>query len=371
MMLDRLREKNLDRWLAEYATQRVRQLATPQVRGTRHLVFAFCDHYEPLWGKADVSTGVQRVQRWLEDYPRMTEPYRDAHGRPPQHTFFFPGEEYRPEFFDRLDDLVRQKAGEVELHLHHDGSTRAQMRSELLRYLDIYAQRGHLARDEAGRIRYAFIHGNWALGNGRPDGRYCGVEGEIPLLWETGCYADFTFPSAPDVTQPTIINQIYWPDGDLNRRRAYEKGIRARVGSAFTDRILIMQGPLAIARRERVPFVGIDNAAVTAANPGTARRIRTWTRTHVHVAGRPEWVFVKVHTHGAPEAQASSLLGQGGRLLHAELCTRYNDGIRWVLHYVTAREMYNIAMAAMAGKTGNPHDYRDFVLAPPPIRQAS
>jgi len=28
----------------------------------------------------------------------------------------------------------------------------------------------------------------------------------------------------------------------------------------------------------------------------------------VTVAGRPEWVFVKVHTHGAPELQAASLL---------------------------------------------------------------
>ena len=28
--------------------------------------------------------------------------------------------------------------------------------------------------------------------------------------------------------------------------------------------------------------------------------------------GRPEWVFVKVHTHGAPEPQAASLLGEGG-----------------------------------------------------------
>ncbi len=87
---------------------------------------------------------------------------------------------------------------------------------------------------------------------------------------------------------------------------------------------------------------------------------------NIHVAGRPDWVFVKTHTHGAPEAQADSLLGAGGRALHDALA-RYNDGREWKLHYVSARELYNIAMAAMAGKSGDPGEYRDFVLPPPPL----
>jgi hypothetical protein len=53
--------------------------------------------------------------------------------------------------------------------------------------------------------------------------------------------------------------------------------------------------------------------------------------------------------------------------MHRELCTRYNDGRDFVLHYVTAREMYNIAFAAMAGERGNPHEYRDYLLSPPPV----
>ena len=94
--------------------------------------------------------------------------------------------------------------------------------------------------------------------------------------------------------------------------------------------------------------------------------MRTWVRQDIHVAGRPEWVFVKVHTHGAPETQAASLLGEGGRAMHAELGARYNDGTRWRLHYVTAREMYNVAIAAMDGRDGDPGAYRDYVLPPPP-----
>ncbi len=56
----------------------------------------------------------------------------------------------------------------------------------------------------AGRPAWAFIHGNWALANGRPDGRWCGVDDELALLHELGCYADFTFSrgARPAVLQP-------------------------------------------------------------------------------------------------------------------------------------------------------------------------
>ena len=29
---------------------------------------------------------------------------------------------------------------------------------------------------------YAFVHGNWALDNSRPDGRWCGIDAELPRL---------------------------------------------------------------------------------------------------------------------------------------------------------------------------------------------
>ena len=57
-------------------------------------------------------------------------------------------------------------------------------------------------------------------------------------------------------------------------------------------------------------------------------------------------------------------------MLHRELTTRYNDGQRWRLHYVTAREMFNIALAAMEGRQGDPGLFRDHLLPPPPTRTA-
>ena len=48
---------------------------------------------------------------------------------------------------------------------------------------------------------------------------------------------------------------------------------------------------------------------------------------------------------------------------------KYNDGTAWKLHYVSAREMYNIAKAAEAGETGEPGLYRDYVIARPGYRE--
>jgi len=376
-MLERLRKKNLHtwaggyaRWLASSALPRARA-AAGALDGPRHLLFAFCDHWEPHWKNRDLGVAAERVRAWHHGYPAMVGPFRDADGRPPRHSFFFPGEEYQPGYLDALASLARRGLGEVELHLHHDGDTADNLRRTIAEYLRIFASHGHLPREADGRVRYAFIHGNWCLSNARRDGRWCGVDEELPLLFETGCYADFTFPAAPDESQPALVNQIYWPEGDLARRRAYETGTPARVGEMRRDRILMIEGPLAVALRPtRVPKPRIENAAVTADDPATPARVRSWVRQAIHVAGRPEWVFVKVHTHGAPEKQAASLLGEGGRMLHAELTTRYNDGDRWRLHYVTAREMYNIAVAAMDGKAGDPNQFRDYALPPPPAAAA-
>jgi hypothetical protein len=372
-----LRRKNLHVWTAGYAKWAAQAAAAragaairrETIAGPRHLLFAFCDHYEPHWKNKDLGVGHARVAAWSQGYPAMAEKFRDADGHTPRHSFFFPGEEYQPGYLDALADLARRGFGEVELHLHHHDDTAENLRRTIGDYLELFKKHGHLSRDPDGRARYAFIHGNWCLANARSDGRWCGVAEELPLLFDTGCYADFTFPAAPDESQPGIVNQIYWPEGDLARRRAYETGRAARVGERLSDRLLMIEGPLAFALKPngRLPKPRIENSAVTAADPATPSRLRTWTNQRIVVEGRPEWVFVKVHTHGAPEKQAASLLGAGGHQMHEELTTRYNDGQRWKLHYVTAREMYNIAAAAMDGKSGDPNEFRDYLLPKPPV----
>jgi hypothetical protein len=367
-LVAKLRAKNLHTWLPAWLAERARTAPRRARRaaGPRHLLFALCDHYEPLHGQVDHARGVARVEAWRQGYPALARRFTDADGFHPRHSFFFPGEQYHADFLDPLAELGRGGFGEVELHLHHDGDTSAKLRRDLHDFLGKYARHGHLARDPDGRLRYAFIHGNWCLANARKDGRWCGVDDEIPLLHDTGCYADFTFPAAPDESQPRIVNQIYWPEGELARRRGYERGVRARVGETRDDRLLFIEGPIALAPARPPRFVSLESGDLTGHNPGSAARVRTWVAQDIHIEGRPEWVFVKVHTHGAPEKNGPSLLGAGGEALHRALAA-YNDGTRWKLHYVTAREMYNIAIAAMEGKSGDPAEHRDHRLPPPPV----
>jgi hypothetical protein len=47
---------------------------------------------------------------------------------------------------------------------------------------------------------------------------------------------------------------------------------------------------------------------------------------------------------------------------HLEIARRFNDGRCYRLHYVTAREMANLVLAAEAGEGGDPNQYRDYRL---------
>jgi len=111
----------------------------------------------------------------------------------------------------------------------------------------------------------------------------------------------------------------------------------------------------------------IENAEISGANHPTADRVKLWGRTGIHVAGRPEWVFVKLHTHGCVPANSDVLLGEAMAAMHRSLGQQFNDGEAWQLHYATAREMVNIILAAEDGHDGNPGEYRDYSIACPPL----
>src|SRR5262245_44135198 len=169
-MLARLKKKHLDKWLPAYLGDVARRklFRRPRWEGPRHLLFSICDHYEPLWGKkTEAATGRERVRAWSEGYPKLAAPYRDADGRPPRHSFFYPGEEYAPEYLEPLAGLARAGLGEVEVHLHHDGDTEATLRASLRKALADFGRHGHISRTASGAERWAFIHGNWCLANSR------------------------------------------------------------------------------------------------------------------------------------------------------------------------------------------------------------
>ncbi len=360
-----LRSRNMEIWIGSYL-RRPRVTATP---GPVHVMFCFVDHFEPMWHGAEEATQRQRVDRWCRDYRALAARHRDADGRPPQHSFFYPEEEYVPEYLDKLSALCTEGYGEIEVHLHHDNDTEANFREGMSRFCRVLHERhGALPRDPAtGELRFGFIHGNWCLDNSRPDGRWCGLDNELILLRELGCYADFTLPSAPSDTQTRTINSIYYATDDPDAPKSHDTGVPVRVGGQASGDLMLIQGPLGLNWKDRRMGLmpRIENADVRGGQPPTPQRVDAWVHAGVHVQGRPEWVFVKIHTHGTQEGDMDTLLGPPVDAMHDYLESAYNDGQRYVLHYVSAREAYNIVKAAEAGMQGNPGDYRDFHLPPP------
>ncbi len=330
------------------------------------MLICLADHFEPMHGRPPLRVARARVERWLTDYPRQFAGLRDSDGRCPRHTFFYPPEEYEPEFLDALAELCRQGYGEVEIHLHHDGDTRAELARTLTEYRQRLAEEHGLLsfHRTTGAPAYGFIHGNWALCNSRPDGRWCGVNDELDVLRETGCYADFTMPSAPHATQARAINRIYYARTIPGRPRSHDRGIDVGTAPAPADGLMLIQGPLALdwSRPKYRVLPRLENGCVQASQPASLTRLPLWIKARVQVPQRPDWYFVKLHCHGAPEDAHETLLGAPMVAFH-EALARYAEDNPWFhYHYVTAREMYNLARAAAAGWGGSVAAARDFEL---------
>jgi hypothetical protein len=162
------------------------------------------------------------------------------------------------------------------------------------------------------------------------------------------------------------VNDIYEATDDP-APKSYNHGVPLRVGVKPVGDLLIFQGPLLLVPTVRPAklFFEVENAEIHAAVPVTPRRVDAWVRANIHVQGRPEWRFVKIHTHGASvKADADEILGREMDDALSYLERNYSDGTAYVLHYVTAREAFNVARAAADGKTGDPVQYYNYLIPP-------
>ncbi|MDF1852658.1 MAG: hypothetical protein P1U85_17610 [Verrucomicrobiales bacterium] len=351
----------IDKWLLPYLKRR------PQRSEQRtHVMIAICDHFEPLH-HSNESGARKRIARWEKEFPKFVEEFRDPGGHPPKHTFFYPAEQYSAALLDPLAGLCRKTGSEVEVHLHHDGDTEEGVRAALEEGKMNFREHGLLPEDASGQVRFAFIHGNWALNHSHPEGKGCGVEREIPILRRAGCYADFTMPSAPSPTQARFVNGIGYLR-DLPGRRALDEVEPAISGEGKERReneneLLMIQGPLALnwQRRKWGILPRVENGDLTGANPPTASRFRLAFDQAISVERHPDWVFIKFHTHGGIERNFEMLLGEPMRRFHESL-SRLEDVTP---HYVTAREMANLVHAAEDGRSGDPDPYRDYCFQLP------
>jgi hypothetical protein len=361
-------------WLPSYVLQRFTK-RVPQ--GPIHLIFAIADHFEPAivpedgYARAPYDEQERRLERWCREYPKLVDRWRDADGRPFVHSYFYPAEQYDKGHLDRLAEHCHAGWGEVEIHLHH-GTTRPDtaenLRRELSQFRDTLAfEHGCLSYlDGVGTPRYAFVHGNFALANSA-GGFACGVDSEMQVLAETGCYADMTLPTgAFHPSQISKINSIYECGLPLSQRAPHRRGQDLEVGRKPQVFPLIVQGPLMLdferSRAGRATrWATIENGALTPPNPPSLRRLKLWKDAAISVQGRPDWLFIKLHCHSMDSSQEPAVLGEPMRKFLGELVGGAQQRGE-TIHFASAREMVNIILAACDGREGNPGDYRDYCL---------
>ncbi len=367
------RARNLHRWLPDYLAQigNRRKLSKTRNKPLTDIMVCVADHFEPRWETSDPKLEKHRVQTWCELLPDVLAGRVDSDGQRPQHSFFFPGEEYSSELLDMLAKLCARGYGEIEIHLHHGNDSEGSLRQLLQTYVDrLHFDHGALGIDaRTGQPGYVFIHGDWALCNSANDASLCGVNDEIGLLLDTGCYADMTLPSAPSAAQVNMVNRIYYARSSASAPTGHSSGVVVSRGgvSPSAKHLMLIPGPLGLSWHNRKfgLLPRIENAELAQKAKCSDNRINDWLRYSCAVEGVQNWRFIKLHCHGAQDRDRDIMLGRDCETMYRLLERRFRDTAGYRLHYVTAREMYNIVCAAEAGEGGNPAGFRDYRYLPP------
>lgn len=346
--------RHLETWLGSYLAQALRPRPLPPPGRPLTICLAVADHFEPFWDHAGLETALARLAAWERGLPALCQGLADSQGLPPQHTFFYPLEDYHPQVLERLAALCRLGLGEVEVHLHHHGESSAELEDKLRSFAELLEQRhGLLRRDPAsGELAYGFVHGNWALDNSLPDGSWCGVNDELLVLKRSGCYADFTLPAAPSPAQTRTINAIYYATDDPQRPKSHDQGRPAAVGQPPSGDLLLVQGVLALdwRRRKAGLLPHIENSDLNPGLPPDIRRLPCWLRHAPAVAGAEHVRFIKLSCHGAPEKAHQTLLGPQARQFFEQLLARCDDGRRHMLRFMSCWQMVQAIHALERGE---------------------
>jgi hypothetical protein len=127
---------------------------------------------------------------------------------------------------------------------------------------------------------------------------------------------------------------------------------------------MMIQGPLVLnwSSRKWGIIPRVENSCIQGNQVPSIARLKNWLRAKVQVPTRPDWYFVKLHTHGANEGNMDALLGEPAVKFHRDLAQLAAENPRFHYHYVTAREMFNLARAAEDGWTGTVAYARDYEL---------
>jgi len=356
---------NLLNWVPFYLISKLKRFEKPDFVKPIHVMFCVVDHFEPFNGGVSLECARERVDSWVNEYPLIATKHKDGDGKFPKHTWFYPPHLDQSFLLDLLK-LCARGFGEIEMHLHHNHmkpfpDTSDTLREKIFRCLQDYSKHEIFCL-QGGSKKFAFIHGDWSLDNSRGN-KICGVSDEIRILNECGCYADFTFPSLGEA-QPAMVNTIYYATDNPCKSKSYNWGNPVVVKGCKNGDLLMIPGVIGFRWKSRThrfrPSLEASNIdEIDYLFPG---RIDFLVKNGIKIKGKPNWIFLKLHTHGAREDNRSAFWGEKGEAMFRYLEDKYNDGKKYILHYVTAREMYNIIKAAEAGREENPGLLRDFSI---------
>jgi hypothetical protein len=332
-------------WLPPYIADRTRYWFGPRTHSIRRVWLAICDHYEPYWNKGDFATARRRVDLWRDRWPEIAETAtRDSLNVPPRYTFFYPEEEYHPELLEALAEMSHAGFADVEVHIHHDGEGSGDFIRRISGFCQLLVERHGLLRQVDGRTRFGFIHGNWALDNSLPGGRWCGLNDEISVLRDLGCYADFTMPSGASPSQARMLNSVYWCTDDRQAPKSYDTGKIVRQGEGSSGDLLMIPGPFGLRWKGRL-LPRMETGELAAHDLATPYRVKRWFDLAPRIG---QDVFIKLYSHGAQEAHMAALLNTGLQdtfTLVREEAERRGASI----HFVSAWQMYCAIEAISAG----------------------
>lgn len=359
-------------WLARYPLSRAASFLEQTAFEKKHIIITVANHFEPGWsvnGVLDHKSQMTRLKAYHKIASETGKAVRDVDGTKFRHTNFYPAEQYHPEILDIMSEMQAEGLGEVEVHLHHGverPDTAGNLRETLVNFRDTLAEKHKCLSHVAGSSKpmYAFVHGNLALANSC-DGRFCGVDNEMEILRDTGCYADMTLPSAPDQSQVAVINQIYECTLPMNEPAPHRLGMRAAANRKHAQLPLIFTGPLVFNWTRRIkglPVPRIDDGALTANQPLNTARFNRWRSANVTVEGKSDWVFVKLYCHGFFDQDQSVCIGEDAKRFFGGIVEEAEKSAAFQVHFATAREAFNIALAAIDGKSGDPNDHRNYRL---------
>lgn len=337
-----LKMRNMQIWIFSY----LRNLFKKKIEIKKQKVyFCLADHYEPYFGGATKDKARGLVDKWINNYKKVAMQHIDSDGKHPKHSYFYPIEEYDSYILDKIKGICDDGLGDLDIHLHHDNDSSDNLSNTLTSFKKLlFNEHGLLRKDKNNNIVYGFIHGNWALDNSRPDGKWCGVDDEIDVLLQTGCVFDMTMPSAPSDTQTKTINSLYFAKED-GKCKSHNVGVAVKKGEWRENELLMIQGPLELNWKNRKAGVipRIESGELSYDSPPRRERISLWRKADVTIKGLEEHIFIKLYTHGLQEKNMKMFYELNGfNDLWTYLEDEFRDKENTSLHYVSAWEMYEV-----------------------------